>query len=150
MKQKNKKLEQLKFFYLSAFILGFLIIAPTHIFPPPTFMYARFPRYLEMMRSFLGFSWPATFEIYHYALYALAIIGALNVMGIIFYPMLRRIAAASSLTGVIFTSLIVLFFFLQFINVNVLTAVIYGSYFTVLLIANILTFKILIKKQKEA
>src|SRR3989344_3324513 len=124
MKQKNKKLEQLKFFYLSVLILGALIIAPTHIFPPPNFMYARFPHYLELMKPFFGFSWPLTFEIYHYALYVLAIIESLNVLGIIFYPKFKQIALASSLIGLFLISLIALFFFFKFISVNALTAIV--------------------------
>lgn len=150
MKQKNKRLEQLKFFYLFVFILGTLIIAPTHIFPPPTFMYARFPHYLEMMRPFLGLSWPATFEIYHYALYMLAIIASLNVLGIIFYPKLKKITIASSLAGIFLFSSMILFFFLKFINVNTSTAIAYGLYSVVLLIVNILTFNTFMLGQKEA
>lgn len=150
MKQKDNELEQLKSLYLFILILGALIIAPTHIFPQPTFMYARFPHYLEMMGPFLGFSWPATFEIYHYVLYILAIIGILNVLGIISYPKFKKITIASSLTGIIFIFLVILFLFFKFISVNALTAIIYGFYSIILLITNILTFKSLSKKQKGA
>ena len=147
---KNKKLEQLKFFYLSVLILGALIIAPTHIFPPPNFMYARFPHYLEMMGHFLGISWPTTFEIYHYVLYALVIIGSLNALGIIFYPKFKQITLISSLIGLFLISSIVLFFFFKFINVNAPTAIIYGLYSVVLLIADFLTFQTLITRQIKA
>jgi|SRR3989344_826525 len=147
---KNKKLEQLKFLYLLVFVLGALIIAPTHIFPPPNFMYARFPHYLEMMKPFLGFSWPTTFEIYHYVLYALVIIGSLNALGIIFYPKFKQITLISSLIGLFLISSIVLFFFFKFINVNAPTAIIYGLYSVVLLIADFLTFQTLITRQIKA
>lgn len=143
-------MKQLKVLYLFIFILGAVIIVPTHIFPPPAFMYARFPHYLEMMKPFLGFSWPATFEIYHYVLYVLAIIGSLNVLGIISYPKFKKIAIASSLTGIFLFSLIVLFFFVKFISVNLPTAIIYGLYSIILLTADILTFKALMLGQKEA
>lgn len=144
MKKKNKKLEQLKLLYLFALGLGTLIIVPTHISPPPTFMYARFPYYLEMMGPFLGISWPLSFEIYHYVLYTLIIIVSLNVFGIIFYPKLRSIAIFSSLIGIFLIFPMVLFFFFVFLSVNAPTAVIYGLYSVVLLIVNWLTFKALI------
>lgn len=149
MKQKNKILEQLKISYLLVFVLGALIIAPTHVFPPPTFMYARFPHYLEIMGSFLGVSWPMTFEIYHYVLYALAIIGSLNILGIIF-PKFKKAALASSFIGLFLISLMVLFFFFVFLEVNASTAITYGFYSVVLLTVNLLTFKALITERKEA
>lgn len=149
MKQKNKKLEQLKSFYLFVFILGALIIVPTHIFPQPAFMYARFPHYLEMMGPFMEVSWPMTFEIYHYVIYAFIIIGSLNVLGVV-YSKFKHVAIASSLVGLLLMSLIVVFFFFVFINVNAATAFIYGIYSMALLIVNILTFKILLRREKEA
>lgn len=148
--KKNKKLEQLKFYYLLVFILGAIVIIPTHLFPPPTFMYARFPHYLEMMSPLLGFSWPETFKIYHYVIYALAITGILNVLGIIFYSKLRKIAILSSGIGIILISLMILFLFLKFTNVNAPTAIVYGLYSVVLLIVDFLTFKTLTIKRKEA
>ena len=143
---KNKKLERLKIFYLLVFILGALIITPTHISPQPYFMYARFPHYLEMMPPFLGVSWPMSFEIYHYVIYVLVIIGSLNALGVILYPKLRRITLLSSLIGLFLISSMILFFFLQFINVNKSTAVIFGSYSVILLIVDWMTFKTLIKR----
>ncbi|MBI4096252.1 MAG: hypothetical protein HY425_00870 [Candidatus Levybacteria bacterium] len=150
MKQKNKKLEQLKFLYLFVFVLGGIIIAPTHLFPQPYFMYARFPHYLEMMKPFMGISWPLSFEIYHYILLLLAIIGSLNALGVIFYPKFNKAVIASSLIGLFLISAIVLFFFLQFISVNALTAVIFGLYSLLLLIVDALTFQTFIAEQKEA
>ena len=142
MKEKNKALEQLKLFYLLVFILGAIIIIPTHIFSIPTFMYARFPHYLEMMGPFLGVSWPTTFEIYHYVIYSLAIIGSLNVLGIIF-PKFKQIAITSSSIGIALISLMVLFFFFKFTSVNLSTAIVYGFYSVILLIVDIQTFKTL-------
>lgn len=150
MKEKNKTFEQLKKLYLFVFVLGAVIIAPTHLFPSPTFMYARFPHYLETMGPFLGVSWPATFEIYHYGLYALAIIGILNVLGIIFYPKFKQTTLVSSLMGLFLMILIVLFFFFVFVNINVPTALTYGLYSVVLLIVDFLTFKALVIRQKVA
>lgn len=147
---KNRGVENLKLYYLLIFVLGAILVAPTHIFSPPTFMYARFPHYLEMMGPFLGVSWPMTFEIYHFVLYALAIIVSLNALGIIFYPRLKNIAIASSAIGILLISLIVLFFFFVFLSVNTTTATVYGLYFILLLIVNLLTFKALTKEQKAA
>ena len=140
---KNKKLERLKPFYLLVFSLGALIIAPTHISPQPYFMYARFPHYLETMPAFLGISWPVTFEIYHYVLYALIIIVSFNALGIIFYSKFKRAAIISSAIGLFLISLMTLFFFFIFIRVNFPNAIIYGSYSVVLLIVDWFTFKAL-------
>lgn len=142
----QNSLRGLKIFYLFVFFLGAIIIAPTHIFPPPTFMYARFPHYLEKMGPFLGFSWPATFEIYHYVLYVLAIIGSLNVLGIMFYPKFKNAAIFSSLIGLFLIGLMALFFFFVFLNVNAPTAITYGFYSVILLSVDLLTFKALINK----
>ncbi len=101
------------------------------------------------MRSFLGIGWPATFEIYHYVLYALVIIGSLNVLGILFYPRFKSVGIFSSMMGVFILSLMVLFFFFKFIGINASTAIVYGIYSLFLLIADLLTFKALIR-QKEA
>ena len=103
---RNKKLEQLKIFYVFVFILGAIIIAPTHLFPQPFFMPFRFPYYLEKMRPFLGISWPLSFEIYHFVLYALAIIVSLNVLGILLYPRFKNVGIFSSLIGIFIFSLI--------------------------------------------
>ena len=146
---RTKKLERLKVLYLLAFILGAIIIAPTHIFPQPYFMYARFPHYLEMMPPFLGVSWPMTFEIYHYVLYALIIIASFNVLGIIFYSKFKRAAIVSSLIGLLLITTMVLFFFFIFIRVNFPNAIIYGSYSVVLLIVDWLTFKALIIRRTK-
>jgi len=109
----------------------------------------RFPHYLEMMEPFLGISWPLSFEIYHYALYALAIIGSLNVLGIIFYSKFKQITIVSSLIGLFLISLMVLFFFFIFINVNASTAVIYGLYSVILLIIDALTFKAVLERRRR-
>lgn len=143
---KNKKLARLKIFYLFVFALGALIIAPTHLFPPPTFMYARFPHYLELMGPFLGISWPMTFEIYHYVLYVLIATVSFNVLGILFYPKLKNPAIFSSTIGIFLFSLMILFFFLKFITVNMLTAIAFGIFSVVLLIVDLLTFKALTRK----
>lgn len=147
---KRKKLESLKLLYLFIFIVSVILVVPAHLFPSPFFMAFRFPHYLEKMQPFLGISWPLTFEIYHYGLYALATIGSLNVLGVLFYPKLRNAALFSSLIGIFFISLIVLFFFFVFLNVNASTAIIYGLYLVTLLIVDALTFKVLIMRQKEA
>lgn len=143
---KSKKLESLKILYLSIFVLTAVFVALTHLLPQPLFMPFRFPHYLEMMRPFLGISWPMSFEIYHYVLYTLAIIGSLNALGILFYPKFKQMALISSLTGLFLIPLMVLFLFLQFIKVNPLTAVIYGFYCVALLIVDWLTFKALTKE----
>ncbi|MDP2637878.1 MAG: hypothetical protein Q8P26_02360 [Candidatus Levybacteria bacterium] len=150
MKQKRKRMEQIKLFYLFIFIIGALIIVPTHIFQPPTFMYARFPHYLEMMGPFFGVNWPLTFEIYHYVLYLLAIVGSINVAGILFYPKFKKTAIASSLTGVILTAIMSLFLFFPFMKVDIPTSVTYGSYSVILWAVNLLTFRTLTAEQKEA
>lgn len=148
--KKQKRLEQLKFLYLFIFIVSTILVVPAHLFPPPYFMPLRFPHYLEMMGSFFGVSWPMSFEIYHYALYALVIIASLNALGILLYPKLRYAALFSSLFGIFLIPPMTLFFFFVFIKVNALTAIIYGKYCVILLIADILTFKTLLRKQKEA
>ena len=147
---KSEKLENLKLLYLFVFVLGAVFVALTHLFPQSLFMPLRFPHYLEMMGPFLGVSWPMSFEVYHYVIYALAIIGSLNILGILFYPKLRYSALFSSLIGIFLIPLIILFFFFIFIRVNASTSVIYGLYFIVLLIVDMLTFKALLKKGKEA
>lgn len=103
----------------------------------------RFPHYLEMMKPFLGVSWPTTFKIYHYVIYSLIILGSLNALGIILYPKLKKIAILSSKIGVFLISCIILFLFFPFMRVNPPTAIIYGCYSIILLIADILTFRIL-------
>lgn len=148
--KKQELLSKLKIFYLFVLILGTIIIAPTHLFPQPYFMYARFPHYLEMMPPFLGASWPMTFEIYHYVIYAFIIIGSLNVLGIVFYPKFKKAALLSSAIGIFFISSLVLFFFFVFLSVNAPTALIYGIFSVTLLIVDILTFKILLRREKEA
>jgi hypothetical protein len=145
MKQKYKKLEQLKLFYVLVFALGALIIAPTHIFSEPYFMYARFPHYLEQMEPFFGLSWPTTFEIYHYVLYVLGIIISFNALGVLIYPRLRRIVAITSLIGVFLFLLIALFFFFKFIVVKFSTAIIFGIYSTIFLLVSLLTHEKVIK-----
>src|SRR3989344_4198158 len=110
----SEKLRQLKTLYLFVFALGTIIIAPTHVFSPPAFMYARFPHYLEMMGPFLGVSWPMSFEIYHYVLYALIIVGSFNILGILFYPKFKNIAIISSLIGSFLIIPMILFFFFIF------------------------------------
>ncbi len=146
---KSKRLEGIKLLYLFILILTIILVLPSHIFPIPYFMPFRFPHYLEMMKPFLGVSWPATFEIYHYVLYALAIIGSLNALGILFYPKFKKIVIFSSLIGIFLIIPIILFLFFVFINVNASTAVIYGLYFVVLLTVDILTFKALIRGQNR-
>ncbi len=136
----------IKILYLFILALTIALVAPAHFFPPSTFMYARFPHYLEMMPAFLGVSWPMTFGIYHYILYALIAIGSFNILGIIFYPKFKKIALASSLIGLFLMPLMVLFFFFVFINVNASTAIIYGLYSVILLIADWLTFKAFIRR----
>lgn len=151
MRQKQpSQLGLLKLYYLFILILTFILVVPAHLFPPPYFMPLRFPHYLEMMGPFLGVSWPLSFEIYHYGLYALAIIGSLNILGIFFYPKLKKLPVFSSLIGLFLIIPMVLFFFLIFLNVNAPTAIIYGLYSVVLLIIDVLTFKVLIMRQKEA
>ncbi len=147
---KSKKLESLKLLYLLIFVLGIILVAPTHLFSPPYFMPLRFPHYLEMMPAFLGVSWPMSFEIYHYILYVLTSILSLNVLGIVFYPKLKKLAIFSSMIGTFLFSLIILFFFFIFLNVNVSTSIVYGIYFVILLIVDLLTLKALIKERKGA
>lgn len=145
MKQKQKLLEKLKLYYVLVFILGALIIAPTHIFPQPYFMYARFPHYLETMGPFFGLKWTMTFEIYHYALYVLGATICLNALGVLFYPKLNKITIATSVLGIIMFSLMILFFFVKFIEVNFYTAIAFGLYSMVLLFLSLFTFRALTK-----
>lgn len=147
---KSKKLESLKLLYLFIFIVSAVLVVSAHLFPQPYFMPFRFPHYLEKMGPFLGVSWPTSFEIYHYVIYALVIIGSLNALGIIFYPKFKQITLVSSLIGLFLFSLMVLFFFFQFIKVNPSTAIIFGLYSVVLLVVDFLTFKAITKEQKEA
>jgi hypothetical protein len=139
MKKKNKTLEQLKLFYVLVFALGALIIVPTHIFPQPYFMYARFPHYLEQMKPFLGTSWPMTFEIYHYVLYILGLILSFNALGILIYPKLKKIVLITSFIAVFLFLLITIFFFFKFTTVKFSTAIIFGLYSTVLSLLSLLT-----------
>ncbi len=150
MDKQKIKLRKLMPLYIFIISLTIILVGPPHLFPPPSFMPFRFPHYLEMMRPFLGVSWPATFEIYHYVIYSFIIIVSLNVLGIIFYPKVRKIAIMSSLVGLFLTSSMVLFFFFVFLSVNPPTAMIYGIYSVVLLIVDILTFKALIMPRTAA
>lgn len=145
MKQKRNKIKQLEVFYLLIIALGILIIAPTHIFPQPTFMYARFPHYLELMGPFLGLAWPKTFEIYHNILYILATIISLNGLGLVSYPLFKKLTIFSSIIGMFVFSLMILFFFLVFITVNTSTAVTFGLYSLILLALELLIFRTLAK-----
>lgn len=147
MKKKNKIFEKIKILYILVFALGTIIIAPTHIFPSPTFMYARFPHYLELMEPFFGFSWPATFEIYHYILYVLAIIVTVNASGVLFYPRFKNVTIFSLIIGAFLFSLIILFFFFRFININAPTAIAYGFYSVSLLTVDLLTLKAFVKQK---
>lgn len=150
MNEKKIKLKKLTFLYILIIALTISLVGPPHIFPQPYFMPLRFPHYLEQMKPFLGVSWPMSFQIYHYAIYSLIIIGTINILGIFFYPKFRRIVLISSGIGVILFSLMALFFFFKFINVNASTAIAYGLYSAALLIVNSLTFRAVIKKQTEA
>jgi hypothetical protein len=149
MDQKNNKVNKLKYGYLFAFCLTALIIAPTHIFPQPLFMYARFPHYLEMMQPILNISWPATFNLYHYTLYALSIILSINTLSVLFYPRLRQIAIISSSIGAVLLLLIVLFFIFVFTRVNLSVSIVYGLYSMILLVVDLLTLKILLGSKKR-
>lgn len=150
MNKKKIKLRKLMSLYVFIILLTVILVGPPHLFPLPFLMPLRFPHYLEMMGPFLGVSWPTTFEIYHYTIYILAIIGSLNAFGIIFYPRLRKTATFSSFVGIFLFSLMILFFSFKFISVNAPTAVIYGLYSVILLVADWLTFKDLTTKQKAA
>lgn len=145
MNDKKLKFKKLLLSYLFAVILTIVLVGPAHLFPQPHFMPLRFPHYLEMMPAFLGFSWPTTFKIYHYCLYSLATIGILNILGLL-YPKLKQLAILSSSTGLILFSLMALFFFLVFIKINLLTAIIYGVYSLELLKVDFSTFKALRSK----
>lgn len=146
MKQKASQLKSIKLLCLFIFILTIILVAPTHIFPIPYFMPFRFPHYLEMMKPFLGISWPMTFEIYHLVLLILAIIGSVNVLGIVFYPKYRLLIRTSSLAGLFLTFTMSLFFLFLFIEVNPPTAIIYGLYSLLLLIANLLTLNVAVRR----
>jgi hypothetical protein len=135
--------------YLFVSLQGVLIIAPTHIFPQPYFMYARFPHYLEMMEPVFGASWPLTFDVYHYILLALAVIFSINILAITFQPRLRNPAIISSSIGLVLISIIVFFFFFVFTKVNLPTAIVYGLYSTVLLVVDFLTLKALLGGKKR-
>jgi prepilin signal peptidase PulO-like enzyme (type II secretory pathway) len=148
MKQKNKIIERLKVIYLLILALGAAIIAPTHVFPQPYFMYARFPHYLEMMGPFLGITWPESFELYHRVLYLMGIIISLNGIGILSFPKLKKVMVFSSLAGMLIFLLMILFFFFKFITVNVPDAIVLGIYSIILLTMEVLIFKAV--KQKEA
>lgn len=148
MDEKKFKFRKLLLSYLFIFVVTIVLVAPTHLFPQPYFMPLRFPHYLEMMPTFLGFSWPVTFEIYHYILYIFVIVGSLNILGIFFHPKFKQIAILSSLIGLFLIPLMILFFFFIFISVNASTAIIYGFYSVALLIIDILTFKVFIKRTR--
>lgn len=143
---KKKIFKRLETLYLLIIALGVLIIAPTHLFPQPNFMYARFPHYLKKMGPFFGLKWPATFEIYHYILYVFIATVSINVFGIVFYPKIKKLTVFSSIIGMFLFFLTTVFFFFKLITINFLTAIIYGLYSLILFIANILTFKVLSKK----
>jgi len=147
MNKKNRIIERLKIIYLLALALGAAIIAPTHIFPQPYFMYARFPHYLEKMGPFLGITWPESFELYHRILYLLGITISLNGIGILSFPKLRKVTIFSSLAGMLIFFLMILFFFFKFINVNISDAVVLGIYSIILLTMEALIFKAV--RQKE-
>lgn len=138
MKIKQKLLEQVKLLYVFIFILTVILILPSHLFPSPYFMYLRFPHYLEMMKPIFRISWPMSFEIYHWALLSLAIIGSFNILGLTFVKF-RSAARISSFIGIFLTTFIILFFFFIFISVNVSTAIVYGVYSLFLLIVDLLT-----------
>ena len=146
MKNRNTKLKQLKLLYIIIFITTIILVAPTHLFPPPTFMYARFPHYLEMMGTFLGISWPLTFDIYHLVLIILSIIVSFNILGIFFYPKLRLTAQISSFLGLILLTLIFLFFFFVFMRVDANLSLVYSFYALLLLFVDALTFSLFTKK----
>lgn len=146
MDEKKFKFRKLLLSYLFIFVVTIALVAPAHLFPIPHFMPLRFPHYLEMMPPFLGFAWPVTFEIYHWTLLIIGVIGMINVLGLVF-PNMKSIAKISSLIGLFLFSLMILFFFFIFINVNALTAVIYGFYSVVLLIVDWLTFKALTRQR---
>lgn len=141
MKQKNIFLDRLKLYYVLTLGLGTFLISPTHIFPPPYFMYARFPTYLKTMESLFGLHWPMTFEIYHYVLYVLGIVIALNGIGILLLPKHKKITNLVSIIGGILFLLIMMFFFFIFTKVNFLTAFIFGLYSAILLFMELLIFK---------
>src|SRR3990167_8295821 len=111
MDEKKIKFEKLLLSYLFIFVITIVLVAPAHLFPIPYFMPFRFPHYLEMMKPFLGVSWPMTFEIYHYVLYALVVIGSFNILGVLLYPKLKQIATTSSLIGLFLIIPMILFLF---------------------------------------
>ena len=148
MNKKNRIIERLKVIYLLVLALGAAIIAPTHIFPQPYFMYARFPHYLEKMGPFLGITWPESFELYHRILYLLGITISLNGIGILAFPKLKKVTVFSSLAGMLIFLLMILFFFFKFITVNAPNSIVLGIYSIILLIMEVLIFKAV--RQKEA
>lgn len=138
----QKKIHQLKILYLLVLVATLLLVGPTHLFSPPSFMPLRFAHYLEMMGPFLGVSWPMSFDVYHWILIILGIIGSLNILGITF-PKWRKAARTSSFLGLFFFGAITLFFLFPFMQTNSQTAFIYASYSFFLLIVDLLTFRFL-------
>ncbi|MEK7517398.1 MAG: hypothetical protein AAB583_02520, partial [Patescibacteria group bacterium] len=86
-----------------------------------------------------------SFEIYHYILVLLSLIAAINVLGIVFYPKCILLAKISSLVGILLALGIFLFFLFPFMKTNPPTAITYGVYSLLLLIASLLTFINLIR-----
>jgi hypothetical protein len=147
VKQTNIILNRLKIIYVLALGLGTLLIAPTHIFPSPYFMYARFPTHLETMEPFFELKWPATFEIYHNVLYVLSIIIALNGIGILMFPKFKNLTIFISIFGLIIFLLIAAFFFFIFIKVKILTAITFGLYSSILLFMELLILKAFVNQK---
>ncbi|MBI2028494.1 MAG: hypothetical protein HYT07_02680 [Candidatus Levybacteria bacterium] len=135
----------LRFLYLFILIFTIVLVTPPHVFPPPNFMFLRFPTHLESMGSFLSVSWPITFEIYHLGLVVLTLIISINALGLTFLR-IRPIAKISSFLGLFLITAIFLFFLFPFMKVNASTAIIYSIYFLFLLIVDLSTFLALIKK----
>jgi len=145
MKQKTRQLKLLKLYYLFTLILTIILVLPTHIFPQPLFMPLRFPHYLERMEPFWRISWPLSFEIYHYALIVIALIFSFNILGLTFARW-RKIAIFSSAAGIPIFSVMILFFFFPFMEINQPTATIYSIYSLLLFIVNLSTFIVLFKR----
>lgn len=144
-------MKRLRFLYLFIFVLTVVLVAPPHVLTAPHFMYLRFPTYLEQMPPFLGFPWPLTFKIYHLVAVVLAIIGAINILGIMPYPKFNKLARLSSLAGFILSLLIVLFFLFIFMKVNIQISLIYTFYFLMFSAVNLSTFIALgSEKRKDA
>lgn len=150
MDEKKIKLGKLIPLYIFIYALTAILVLPPHTFPEPYFMFFRFPHYLEMMPQFLGVSWPMTFEIYHYGIYALIAIGIINTLGILFYPKMKKAVVFSSLAGIPLFSLFILFILLQFVKINLPTAFAYGIYSISLLTVDLITLKVFLKQKKEA